>query len=142
MGFFEFSYRYDVDKSLAYYSRISAADYYFFDHRNRISNYYGVYELSLGLVLGKYDEATKQKFLTFTIDLTERFYLLDLANDEPYRFANGQGLFGVDSRTWFKETPSRVLHQRTRLLGEGRGSDQPPLLRVPEDRVRADGRQG
>jgi len=102
VGFFEFSYRYDVDKSLAYYSRISAADYYFFDHRNRISNYYGVYELSLGLVLGKYDEATKQKFLTFTIDLTERFYLLDLANDEPYRFANGQGLFGVDSRTWFK----------------------------------------
>lgn len=102
VGFFEFSYRYDVDKSLGYYSRISAADYYFFDHRNRISNYYGVYELSLGLVLGRYDQATKQKFLTFIVDLTERFYLRNLANDEPYRFANGQGYFGADSRTWFK----------------------------------------
>ena len=102
VGFFEFSYRYDVDKNLGYYSRISAADYYFFDHGNRVSNYYGVYELSLGLILGRYDEATKKRFLTLTVDLTERFYLRDFANDEPYRFANGQGCFGADSRTWFK----------------------------------------
>ncbi len=101
----ELSYLYTVDKFLSYYSKLSAADYYFFDNTNRISNYYGVYEISFGVSLGKFNEVSREKFMTFTLELAERFYLRNLNNDEPYSFGNGQGWFGADTSQWFKGSP-------------------------------------
>ncbi|MDY6934952.1 MAG: tetratricopeptide repeat protein [Spirochaetota bacterium] len=98
-------YRFDnyVDKFFSYYSRISIADYYYFDHDNEMSNYWGVYEISLGIVLSKFN--LKKKNMTITVDFTERFYMRDLFNDEPYNFGNGQGWFGINTDTWFKGAP-------------------------------------
>jgi len=103
VDYLEYNFKYMVDKLLSYYSRISVADYFFFDHDNETSNYWGVYEISLGLIISKYD--LENKFLTVTIDFTERLYMRDLNNEKPYNFGNGQGWFGINTDKWFKGDP-------------------------------------
>jgi len=105
VSYMEFSYHYTVDKVLSYYSKIIARDYYFYNHPDRVSNYYGVYDITFGVSLGRLSEVRREKYLTFTLEFTERFYLRDLLNDDPYSLGNGQGLFGADTDGWFKGSP-------------------------------------
>ncbi len=105
VSMFEFSYHYTVDTALGYYSKISAKDYYFFNHTDRRSNYYGVYDITFGVSLNRLTEVKKKKYLTFILEFTERFYLRNLDNDDPYSLANGQGLFGADADGWFSGHP-------------------------------------
>ena len=101
-----FDYKYYLDKLLTFYSWMSVKDYYFFDHDVEISNYWGVYELGFGVLLGKYKNFVKWlDYISISLDLTERFYMMDLNNDEPYKFANGQGWFGANGDKWFKGDP-------------------------------------
>ncbi|MBN2402207.1 MAG: tetratricopeptide repeat protein [Spirochaetes bacterium] len=99
-------YRYKVDKLLNFYSWISVRDYYYFDHEAKISNYWGVYELGLGVSLGRYRNIGRYiSYLSVSLDYTERFYMRDLNNDKPYNFANGQGWFGANADKWFEGNP-------------------------------------
>lgn len=103
--YYEFNLNYTVDKFLSYYSRLFASEYFFFDHTNRRSNYFGVYGFSFGVSLGQYNTLTNEKNVTITLEFTERFYMLDINNDEPYKAFNGQGWFGASTATWFKGGP-------------------------------------
>jgi hypothetical protein len=104
--YMQIDYKYKVDKILNFYSWISVKDYYYFDHETEISNYWGVYELGLGISLGKYQNIARYiNYLTVSLDFTERFYMRDLNNDKPYNFANGQGWFGANGDKWFKGDP-------------------------------------
>lgn len=103
VNYAEFKFSYYIDKILNYYTKFSYADYYFFDHSIEISNYWGIYELGFGLTINKY--VLEKKYLSITIDFTERFYMRNLNNDKPYKFANGQGWFGIDADNWFEGDP-------------------------------------
>ncbi len=105
VDYMKFDYLYKMDTMFNIYSWISARDYYYFDHDIKMSHYFGVYEIGLGLRLTLYDEGSKRKFICVSLDFTERFYMLDLANDKPYDFGNGQGWFGVNKSKWFKGDP-------------------------------------
>ncbi len=98
-------YNYKIDGTFSIYSWMSVRDYYYFDHENKISDYYGMYEVGLGLKLTMYDSTNERKIVCVFFDFTERFYMMDLDNDKPYDFANGQGWFGVNKSKWFKGDP-------------------------------------
>ncbi len=104
--FARLDYSYQINKLLNFYSWLSVNDFFFFDHAAEISNYWGVYDLGFGISLAKYRDISRYlKYLSISIDYTQRFYMLDLNNDRPYKFANGQGLFGINSGKWFKGDP-------------------------------------
>jgi tetratricopeptide (TPR) repeat protein len=104
--YLQIDYKYKIDKLLNFYSWFSARDYYYFDHEARVSSYWGVYELGLGVSIGKYRDIAKNlSYLSVSLDYTERFYMRDLNNDKPYNFANGQGWFGANADKWFKGDP-------------------------------------
>lgn len=105
VDYFELRSETVMDKSFSYYVLLSANDYFFYDHRERISNYWGVYNLCFGIVLSKFHSMTKKKIFTLTIEYAERFYFRDLNNGDPYRIFNGQGWAGIDTRTWFRGNP-------------------------------------
>ena len=104
-SYIEFAYRYTVDKFLSYYSKISAADYIFFDHEQELSNYWGVYEIGFGVSLGMFGKSSSRKNFALTLEFIERLYMQDLNNDDPYSFGNGQGWFGMNTEEWFKGDP-------------------------------------
>ena len=91
---------------------MSARDYYYFDHGVETSNYWGIYELGFGLNINKKDISKFVPYLDVSLDFAERFYLLDLNNDDPYSFANGQGWFGIDSEKWTKGDPFSGFRSR------------------------------
>lgn len=103
--YLKMDYSFKIDNAFSIYSWMSVRDYYYFDHEIKMSSYYGVYELGLGLKLTLYDSVTSDKLVCIFFDYTERFYMRDLNNDKPYDFANGQGWFGVNKSKWFKGDP-------------------------------------
>lgn len=115
--YYEFNFKYKSNRFFSYYSRVSAAEYFFFDHTNEISNYYGVYELCFGASLNKYSEETKREFLTFSLEFIEKFYMRNLNNTHPYKVFNGQGWFGMDSSNWFKGRPISGFYTLGHVLG-------------------------
>jgi hypothetical protein len=104
-GFYEFSYNYTFDRTVSYYSRVTGYDFYYFDNANRLANYWGLYEVAVGVSFNKFNDVTKEKFLVFTVEFLERIYLRNLNNDKPYDVANGQGMFGIDAKNWIKGRP-------------------------------------
>ncbi len=113
----EIDYKYHIDKLLTFYSWFSARDYYFFDHEAETSNYWGVYDLGFGIDLGEYKDMTDfLRYVRISLQYNERFYLMDLNNDNPYAFANGQGWFGVNSDKWFKGDPFSGYRARGHVL--------------------------
>ena len=103
---FELNYFYTVDTTLKYYSIISARDYYLFNNRSQISDYWGVYQIGLGVTLGRISTDSNKVTVAFSIELREIFYLKDLNNDNPYtKKPNGQGYFGMNTAKWFKGDP-------------------------------------
>ncbi len=100
-----FDYRYKIDKLLAFYSWVSVKDFYYFNHDVKMSNYWGVYELGFGVNIGKYTAIRYLNYLNLNAEFYERFYMRDLNNDKPYKFANGQGWFGLNAGKWLQGDP-------------------------------------
>lgn len=106
VAFYRMDYIYNVSPDLRYYSLLSARDYYFFYHTQEVSDYWGVYEIGLGVSLGKMGSDPRKINIAFSIELKEVVYLLDLNNDNPYtRKPNGQSYFGFNSSKWLKGSP-------------------------------------
>ncbi|HEY1406201.1 MAG TPA: hypothetical protein VF857_06290, partial [Spirochaetota bacterium] len=93
--FIEMKTRYIVDEVLSYYSRLSFGDYYFFDNEVPYSNYWGFYDVAIGLTLGN-KGALFGKDLDMTVEIGKRVYLQSLQNPDPYKVANGSGFLGYD----------------------------------------------
>jgi tetratricopeptide (TPR) repeat protein len=91
----EMIYRYILDEEMSYYSRITANDYYFFDNTINTANYWGYYDVAVGLTLGN-KGAILGKDVNVTIELGKRVYLQKLNNTKPYNTMNGMGYFGFD----------------------------------------------
>ena len=90
---------------LDYYVIFSINDYYFFDHDAEISNYFGLYKIGFGITVAKYSSTSNRKILAFTFGFTLNIYLLDVLNDKPNKYFNGQGWMGANSDTWFEGEP-------------------------------------
>lgn len=105
VDYVEYSVDYRIDKTFSFHLLLSANDYIFYDHNEKISHYWGVYEAGLGLAVSKYDSMTKQKSFAVTFDFILRLYMRDLNNPNPYRVFNGQGWMGANSEKWFKGDP-------------------------------------
>jgi len=100
-----YEFTYSFDKFLSFHLNLSLNDYYFFDHDAGYSNYWGLYRIGMGLTLTQYDSASERKLFAITFDFTLNIYLMNLNNDEPYRFFNGQGWMGADADSWFAGSP-------------------------------------
>lgn len=107
---FQVDYLYRLDESLSVYSVFSMNDFYLFDHTNKTSDYWGMYDLGIGVSLGKVDTGTKKMELSGAIEFHEHLYFKDIGNDDPYGFLNGQGLFGMNSGKWLKGDPFSGFH--------------------------------
>ncbi len=95
-SFLELKHSYVASGSLSYYSRVSSNGYYFFDHKNEISNYYGFTEIGLGLTLDNQSSLDKNT-VSLSIEYCKRLIFIDLNNDEPFGYLNGQGFLGFNS---------------------------------------------
>lgn len=94
-SYIELKHSYVASGSLSYYTRISSNGYYFFDHKNEISNYYGFTEIGIGLILDNQDKVDKNS-VSLSIEYCKRLIFYDLNEDKPYSYFNGQGFFGFD----------------------------------------------
>ncbi|PKL39006.1 MAG: hypothetical protein CVV44_09060 [Spirochaetae bacterium HGW-Spirochaetae-1] len=104
----DWRFTYTVDKTLKYYTIMSFKDYYLFNHSaaTPISDYWGVYDIGLGVTLGNISPANDSFAWALTIEYRQRFYLRDLGNEDPYSMApNGQGWFGMNKDKWASGSP-------------------------------------
>ncbi|MGL4370529.1 MAG: tetratricopeptide repeat protein [Spirochaetota bacterium] len=105
----DISFSYILTEQYKLYGRMLLRDFYFFDNdvltaggeKIMTSDYEGVYDFSIGVGLN--DNPGSKISARFT--LTEKMYLKNLDNTRPYKFANGQGFFGMDAYNWFKGNP-------------------------------------
>jgi len=92
----ELKYIYFLDESVSYYSRLAEMDTYVFDNEAEISNYWGYYEVAVGLTMGN-KGAVMGKDISATIEIGTKVYLKRLDNTKPYKWFNGQGFLGIDT---------------------------------------------
>ncbi len=93
---------FNVFDKFGVYARINIFEFYFFDHaKPAMSHYTGKYDFTAGV---SFLDSPASKFI-LKAELTERLYTLDLMNDKPYDFMNGQGYFGLNAYKWFKGDP-------------------------------------
>jgi len=122
VDYVELGYKHIVSSALRYYTKMSARDYYIFDHTNKLSKYWGVYEIGLGVELGFLNADSDGVSIKFGIEYTQRFYTMDLGptgvgNDDPYSIINGQGFLGMNKDKWFKGNPFSGLRGTSSELG-------------------------
>ncbi len=101
----EIIYKYNISHNMSYYSIIKCQDFYTFDHNQEISDYWGVYDIGIGVKLGKIDRTNNKRDFTFSLELLARLYFMDNNNTKPYDITNGQGLAGLNSSKWLKGEP-------------------------------------
>jgi hypothetical protein len=94
-AFFDLTYRYSADSTMSYYSKLTNYDFYLFNHTAVVSDYWGFFEITLGLSLNA-STGTIVKNASFSIEYAKRYNLEDLDNTKPYGYFNGQGLFGLN----------------------------------------------
>jgi len=51
------------------------------------------------------NDKSKKIPLKFSIEFTEKFFLKNLNNSNPYGLLNGQGFFGIDKKGWKEGSP-------------------------------------
>ncbi len=70
-----------------------------------IGHYIGYYDLNIGLILG--DIQSKLYIVPFEIEITwtNRLYFLDLNDNDPFAFGNGQGFFGLSTEDSLEGEP-------------------------------------
>lgn len=93
----QLKYTYFLDENISYYSRLSSEDFYFYDNEARYSNYWGFYDIMVGLTIGS-KGAAMGKDMNTTIEIGKRVYLRDLQNTRPYSRLNGQGYLGISKK--------------------------------------------
>jgi tetratricopeptide (TPR) repeat protein len=98
---FDVSYWTLIQDGYKFFWKLSLNDFYIFDNNTPLSNYCGVYSVTIGL--GINDKLSSPYVVR--LDVTERMYLENLANKRPYSYMNGQGMFGLDGYQWFKGKP-------------------------------------
>ncbi|OHD72089.1 MAG: hypothetical protein A2W19_16605 [Spirochaetes bacterium RBG_16_49_21] len=90
---------------------------YLFDS-NRTADYWGVYDLGLGITFSNLLDRPDNIQLSVSIELIERFYLRDLMNKNPYTLApNGQGWFGLNVSKFTKGKPFSGFHAFSQVIG-------------------------
>lgn len=90
----QMKYTYFLDEDISYYSRLEAKDFYYYDNTAGYSDYWGFYDIAVGLTL--YSKgAVMGKDLSSTVEIGKRVYLQDLGNTKPYDMFNGQGYLGM-----------------------------------------------
>jgi len=97
----EIKYWYLLTADYKLYGSAVMRDFYFFDNALMTADYYGVYDFSAGV---GYNDKPAAKW-TIRFDITEKMYLENLNNERPYKFGNGQGVFGLDAYQWLKGKP-------------------------------------
>lgn len=97
---YDLKYDFNFDQAIKIYAAISLNGYYYFDHSVPTSNFAGNNDFTVGVELN-----LKQDLVILSFEVTERLYYLDVLNDKPYTFANGQGLFGINKSKWFRGDP-------------------------------------
>ena len=103
---FKFKFSYVFDSALKYYTVMSVKDFYFFNHDNSTSSYRGVYEIGIGVTLGRLLKNVDKLNFIFNVQFLERIYISDNDNTNPYAyFPNGQGWFGMNVYKWTKGGP-------------------------------------
>ena len=90
----QMKYTYFLDEELSYYSRIEAKDFYYYDNTAKYSDYWGYYDIAVGLTLSS-KGAVMGKDLSSTVEIGKRVYLQDIGNTKPYTLFNGQGYLGI-----------------------------------------------
>jgi tetratricopeptide (TPR) repeat protein len=101
--FAEMKYRYILDDSFSYFSRITADDFFFFDHDEKYSNYYGFYDITIGLTIGN-KNAILGRDINASVEIGKKVYLMRTGVTNPYTVANGTGFFGIDRKRTGKKT--------------------------------------
>ncbi len=109
---FELKYDYRLNERFSVNAGVLINGYYFFDHGIEMSHFFGSNDFILGV-------AIREKIFTINIDFTERLYYIDIANEEPYQIANGQGYFGVNAKKWFKGDPISGFETYGHILSVG-----------------------
>jgi len=79
---------------------------YYLTKSEHVADYWGVYDIGIGVTFQNLLERTDDVQLSVTIEWIERFYLRNLMNRNPYTLApNGQGWFGLDLGNYTKGNP-------------------------------------
>ena len=97
----EVAYSYLLSDDQKIYGKMKLNDFYYFNNTLKRSNYYGVYDFTVGF--GLHDKPAASYFFRF--EYTERMYLKNLNNNRPFSMFNGQGVFGLDAYHWFLGKP-------------------------------------
>jgi hypothetical protein len=85
---------------------LSALYAFYLTKSAHVSDYWGVYDIGLGITFDNLLDRTDDIQLSATIEWIERFYLRNLLNKNPYTLApNGQGWFGLNLGTFTKGKP-------------------------------------
>jgi tetratricopeptide (TPR) repeat protein len=131
VGSLRIDYSYQLNSMVKLYGLIDARDYYvychsfdwrvfyksFFHYSEHIANYWGVYDLGIGVNLFDIVYTGSDTKLGVSIEWLERFYLRDLENDNPYTLApNGQGWFGFNSKKFTKGKPFSGFHALSQII--------------------------
>lgn len=98
-------YQYVINPIFKIYSNISIREFFFYDHAALKSDYWGLYEFTLGATISILNKNLKP-VVDFSIEFTERLYMRNLMNSDPYAFiGNGQGWFGMNISKWVTGAP-------------------------------------
>lgn len=95
-SFIQIKHTYVATDTLSYYSRVSSNGFYFYDHKNTVSNYWGYVEIGLGFILDNKNNIDARS-VSLLLEFNKRFIYQSLDNEKPYSFFNGQGFLGFDS---------------------------------------------
>lgn len=95
IAFHQFQYGFRYSPSLMYYTRFAQADFYFFNHDETFSDYYGYLDLAIGGEIVNHTLLNTVD-LTFSGEIGKRLNLERTGVDKPYAFMNGQGFLGID----------------------------------------------
>ena len=93
----QMKYMYFLDESISYYSRLASEDFYFYDNEAVTSDYWGYYDIAVGMSISS-KGAAFGKDMTTSVEIGKRVYLQDLDNDKPYSRLNGQGYLGISKK--------------------------------------------
>jgi len=93
-GYYEMKYLYRSSQIISYYSLMAFQDYYLFDHKAGLSNFYGFAEFGLGVTIENDNMIKYIQTFAFTIEFKKRINLKDVDNNNPYGWFNGQGFLG------------------------------------------------
>ncbi len=91
---FEFKYTYLFKPDFIYYTRIASYDYYFINHDDPLSDYYGFFDAAIGATVSNYSFFPGVD-LKLTAEVGLRQYIIKTV-DDPYSFLNGQSFLGID----------------------------------------------